>query len=181
MAKCAGRDVCPGGGGSARLLRRGQHIRHRSRAVLRMRPFIHIGCLGVPTATLGELRDLRYARPRKTAAAILEHRDIALGGQFRGRVMAVGRTMWRRWSWRCRRPTRPARGRWCTSACRALPAMCCGACGRATSSRTVSPDAATAFWTPPAAPCCPKRGRRATAAWCSTWATAPAASAGTPR
>ena len=59
-------------------------------AALRVLPFIHIGCLGIPTSTLGELRDLRYARPRETAAAILEHRDIALGVKFRAGVMAEG-------------------------------------------------------------------------------------------
>ena len=59
-------------------------------AALRILPFIHIGCLGIPTATLGELRDLSYARPRETAAAILEHRDIALGVKFRAGVMAEG-------------------------------------------------------------------------------------------
>ena len=59
-------------------------------APLRILPFVHIGCLGIPTSTLGELRDLRYARPRETAAAILEHRDIALGVKFRAGVMAAG-------------------------------------------------------------------------------------------
>ena len=59
-------------------------------APLRILPFIHIGCLGIPTATLGELRDLGYARPRETAAAILEHRDIALGVKFRAGTMALG-------------------------------------------------------------------------------------------
>ena len=59
-------------------------------AALRILPFIHIGCLGIPTSTLGELRDLRYARPRETAAAILEHRDIALGVKFRAGTMALG-------------------------------------------------------------------------------------------
>ena len=59
-------------------------------AALRILPFIHIGCLGIPTATLGELLDLRHARPQETAAAILEHRDIALGVKFRAGVMALG-------------------------------------------------------------------------------------------
>ena len=59
-------------------------------APLRILPFIHIGCLGIPTATIGELLDLRYARPQETAAAILEHRDIALGVKFRAGTMALG-------------------------------------------------------------------------------------------
>ena len=59
-------------------------------APLRVLPFIHVGCLGIPTATLGELRDLSYARPRETAAAILEHRDVALGVKFRAGTMALG-------------------------------------------------------------------------------------------
>ena len=59
-------------------------------AAPRILPFIHIGCLGIPTSLLGELRDLSYARPRETAAAILEHRDIALGVKFRAGTMALG-------------------------------------------------------------------------------------------
>lgn len=59
-------------------------------AALRILPFIHIGCLGIPTAALGELLDLRYARPQETAATIREHRDIALGVKFRAGTMALG-------------------------------------------------------------------------------------------
>jgi dihydroorotase len=57
---------------------------------VRILPFIHIGCLGIPTPSLGELLDLRHARPRETAATILEHRDIALGVKFRAGTMALG-------------------------------------------------------------------------------------------
>ena len=59
-------------------------------AALRILPFVHIGCLGIPTPMLGELLDLRHARPRETAATILEHRDVALGVKFRAGTMARG-------------------------------------------------------------------------------------------
>jgi dihydroorotase len=49
--------------------------------------FIHIGCLGIPTSILGELEDLRYARPVETAAMIEKHRDIALGVKLREGTM----------------------------------------------------------------------------------------------
>jgi len=49
--------------------------------------FINIGCLGLPTTIVGELEDLRYARPRETAAIIEKHRDVTLGVKIREGTM----------------------------------------------------------------------------------------------
>ncbi len=59
-------------------------------AAVRILPFIHIGCLGIPTAGLGELLDLRYARPKETAAMARAHADIVPGIKVRAGVMARG-------------------------------------------------------------------------------------------
>ncbi len=52
--------------------------------------FVHIGCIGLPTTIVGELQDLRYARPRETAAVIAAHRDVALGVKLREGFMTGG-------------------------------------------------------------------------------------------
>lgn len=49
--------------------------------------FIHISCIGLPTANLGELEDLRYARPKETAEVIDLHRDVTLGVKIREGTM----------------------------------------------------------------------------------------------
>jgi dihydroorotase len=49
--------------------------------------FIHIGCAGLPTTLVGELEDLRYARPVETAAVIERNRDLALGVKLRAGFM----------------------------------------------------------------------------------------------
>ena len=59
-------------------------------AAIRILPFIHISCLGIPTAGLGELLDLRYARPNETAAMARAHADIVPGIKVRAGVMARG-------------------------------------------------------------------------------------------
>ena len=59
-------------------------------APVRILPFIHIGCLGIPAAGLGELLDLRYARPKETAEMARAHADIVLGVKVRAGVMARG-------------------------------------------------------------------------------------------
>jgi dihydroorotase len=45
--------------------------------------FIHVGCVGLPTTVVGELEDLRYARPIETARIIDDNRDIAVGVKVR--------------------------------------------------------------------------------------------------
>ena len=45
--------------------------------------YLNISAIGIPTATVGELLDIRYARPKETAALIEEHRDLLLGVKVR--------------------------------------------------------------------------------------------------
>ena len=52
-------------------------------ALLRVRAFVNVAALGIPSRFVGELEDLRYARPVETAAKILEHRDVAVGVKVR--------------------------------------------------------------------------------------------------
>lgn len=52
-------------------------------ALLRVRAFINVAALGIPSRFVGELEDLRYARPIETAAKILEHREVAVGVKVR--------------------------------------------------------------------------------------------------
>jgi|RhiMethySRZTD1v2_1073278.scaffolds.fasta_scaffold09887_3 dihydroorotase len=49
--------------------------------------FIHIGCLGLPTTIVGELEDLRFARPNETARVIEHNRDVVLGVKIRQGAM----------------------------------------------------------------------------------------------
>ena len=52
-------------------------------ALLRVQAFVNVAALGIPSRFVGELEDLRYARPVETAAKILEHRNIAVGVKVR--------------------------------------------------------------------------------------------------
>ena len=45
--------------------------------------YLNISAIGIPTATVGELLDIRYARPKETAAVIEKHRDLLLGVKVR--------------------------------------------------------------------------------------------------
>ncbi len=49
--------------------------------------FIHIGCIGIPTTIVGELEDLRYARPIETAEMIAQNLDVAVGVKLRAGSM----------------------------------------------------------------------------------------------
>ena len=59
------------------------------RARIDVLAFIHIGCLGLPTTLVGELEDLRYARPTETAEVIAKNRDLALGVKLREGTMTA--------------------------------------------------------------------------------------------
>jgi dihydroorotase len=48
--------------------------------------FINIAACGIPTAFVGELDDLRYARPKETIAALEENADVAIGVKLRMRA-----------------------------------------------------------------------------------------------
>ena len=45
--------------------------------------YLNISAIGIPTATVGELLDIRYARPKETAALIEKHHDLLLGVKVR--------------------------------------------------------------------------------------------------
>ena len=67
-----------------------QHFRRHTidSAKIEVLAFIHIGGIGIPTTLLGELEDLRYARPRETSQVINNHRDVALGVKIREGIMS---------------------------------------------------------------------------------------------
>lgn len=45
--------------------------------------FLNIAALGLPTSWVGELEDLRYARPKETITILEENRDVAIGVKIR--------------------------------------------------------------------------------------------------
>ena len=45
--------------------------------------FVNIAACGIPNNLMGELEDLRMARPKETLDVLLENRDIALGVKIR--------------------------------------------------------------------------------------------------
>lgn len=52
-------------------------------APVRLLAFIHVAAAGLVTTVVGELQDLRYARPREAAAVALEHHDVVVGVKVR--------------------------------------------------------------------------------------------------
>src|SRR5262245_8311600 len=58
-----------------------RHVIERAR--VRVFAFLNIACLGLPTTVVGELEDLRYARPIETAETVNENRDVVLGVKIR--------------------------------------------------------------------------------------------------
>jgi dihydroorotase len=59
-------------------------------APVRMRAFLHVAAAGLVSTLVGELEDLRYARPRETAAVIAANRDVLVGVKVRIGTGAVG-------------------------------------------------------------------------------------------
>jgi dihydroorotase len=53
------------------------------KANVRLLAFVNIACIGLPTALIGELEDLRYARPEETASILERHREVTLGVKIR--------------------------------------------------------------------------------------------------
>ena len=45
--------------------------------------YLNISAIGIPAAVVGELFDIRYARPKETAALIEKHREVLLGVKVR--------------------------------------------------------------------------------------------------
>jgi dihydroorotase len=57
-------------------------------ALTRVLAFVNISAIGIPTALIGELADLRYARPKETAALFQRYPEQLLGVKIRiGSVM----------------------------------------------------------------------------------------------
>lgn len=50
---------------------------------LQLLAFVNIACLGLPTVVVGELEDLRYARPIETASILDRNRDVTVGVKVR--------------------------------------------------------------------------------------------------
>ena len=70
--------------GTAGFSNFGEFRRHTiDRAAVRVIAFVHVAAAGLVTTVVGELEDLRYARPRETAAIIDEHRDVVAGVKVR--------------------------------------------------------------------------------------------------
>jgi dihydroorotase len=59
-------------------------------ATVRVLAFVHVAAAGLVTTVVGELQDLRYARPREAAAIAAEHRDVAVGIKVRLGTEACG-------------------------------------------------------------------------------------------
>ena len=52
-------------------------------AAVRVLAFIHVAAAGLVTTVVGELQDIRYARPREAAAVAAEHGDVVVGVKVR--------------------------------------------------------------------------------------------------
>src|SRR5829696_2366825 len=52
-------------------------------AAARLLAFVHVAAAGLVTTVVGELQDIRYARPREAAAVASEHRDVVVGIKVR--------------------------------------------------------------------------------------------------
>ena len=77
--------------GTAGFSNFGEFRRHTiDPAPLRMLAFVHVAAGGLVTTVAGELEDLRYARPRETAAIIKEHGDVTVGVKVRLGTGACG-------------------------------------------------------------------------------------------
>jgi dihydroorotase len=50
---------------------------------VRLLAFVNIACVGLPTALIGELEDLRYARPLETASVLERNHEVTLGVKIR--------------------------------------------------------------------------------------------------
>lgn len=70
--------------GTAGFSNFGEFRRHTiDLASVRVMAFVHVAAAGLVTTVVGELEDIRYARPRETAAIVAEHRDVVVGVKVR--------------------------------------------------------------------------------------------------
>lgn len=61
------------------------------RCLVRVLAFINIAAVGLPVPFIGELEDLRYARPADTVELIRRHADVVVGIKLRDGSMTAGR------------------------------------------------------------------------------------------
>jgi dihydroorotase len=77
--------------GTAGFANFGAFRRHTiDHAPVRILAFVHVAAAGLPTSLVGELEDIRFARPRETAAIVGEHRGVAVGVKVRLGTGACG-------------------------------------------------------------------------------------------
>ena len=50
---------------------------------MRVLAFLHVAAAGLVSTLVGELQDIRYARPRETASIATEHADVVHGVKVR--------------------------------------------------------------------------------------------------
>jgi dihydroorotase len=59
-----------------------------SAATVRVLAFVNISAIGIPTTLVGELEDIRFARPLETSRVIEANRDLCVGVKIREGTMA---------------------------------------------------------------------------------------------
>lgn len=59
-------------------------------ADVRLLAFVNIACVGLPTSLIGELEDLRYARPVETASMLERNREVTVGVKIRESSQTAG-------------------------------------------------------------------------------------------
>ena len=77
--------------GTAGFSNFGEFRRHTIEgAPVRVLAFVHVAAGGLVTTVVGELEDIRYARPRETAAVVRDNRDVVAGVKVRLGTGACG-------------------------------------------------------------------------------------------
>lgn len=77
--------------GTAGFSNFGEFRRHTiDPSLVRILAFVHVAAAGLVTTVVGELEDLRYARPREAAAIAHDHRDVVSGIKVRLGTGACG-------------------------------------------------------------------------------------------
>jgi dihydroorotase len=61
------------------------------RSSVRVFAFVNIAAIGIPVPFIGELEDLRFARPRETIEVVKRHSDVVVGIKLRDGTMTGGR------------------------------------------------------------------------------------------
>ncbi len=91
MASLRGGATCAVDAGTAGYANLGAFRRHViERSPVRVLAFVHVAAAGLAASMVGELEDIRYARPRETAAVIRVNRDVVVGVKVRIGTGACG-------------------------------------------------------------------------------------------